>query len=359
MTVEIVKPVDPLLFDFGIGFKNAGERVAAEQDRRRRLVVRALPYHHGFLDDILRSILPNDLILLGAETGAGKTDAVTGIAEANAADGRNVYYFALEAEEDEIERRIKYKRTAKIARERGLPFCDHMNYPDWYHGRYDAVLGTLSREVDELIAKDLSHLHTYYRGSKFDRSDIKRLFLAVQNGADLIILDHLHYVDTDDENENRAQRDTMKMMRDVALGMGRPVIVVVHLRKKGNGFRRSLVPDIDSIHGASDISKIATTAIILAPCHVIDTGHYAMRNTFVQVVKDRMGGVTGLAAVCTYDVRQRAYGEAYALGRIHDAGEHWTELEGNKRPGWAKRARALGGSIVTTVPQNTGRKGKQ
>ena len=97
-----------LVFDFDENFVSAAERVTNERPERAELVGRQLSYGIQFLDDILRGILPHDLILLGASTGAGKTEAAKQIAMHNALLGKRVHYFALEAEPKEIERRVKY-----------------------------------------------------------------------------------------------------------------------------------------------------------------------------------------------------------------------------------------------------------
>jgi replicative DNA helicase len=111
---------DPLAFDFGLGFEKSSTRLDGERSERRRLGARALPYHHAFLDDYLRCIMPNDLILLGAETGAGKTELARHIGAANARNGKRVYYFALEAEDKEIERRTKYAELAGLLSSSGI-----------------------------------------------------------------------------------------------------------------------------------------------------------------------------------------------------------------------------------------------
>jgi hypothetical protein len=101
-------PKDPLAFDFGINFESVATRVKGETDERVERSKNELKYNHAFLDDLLRGIAVNDLIVLGAETGAGKTEFARAIAASNAKQGRRVYYFALEAEPKEIERRTKY-----------------------------------------------------------------------------------------------------------------------------------------------------------------------------------------------------------------------------------------------------------
>ena len=193
MTEIATKPGDPLAFTFGLEFKTASERSVGERDERHKHATRLLPYHVGFFDDYMRGITPHDLVLFGADSGVGKTDAVTEIAERTAADGRNVYMFALEAEPREIERRVKYRWIARTAIKRDHAIVRDLNYPDWYLGRLSSRLGPLEQEADEYMAR-LTGLHTYYKGRDFTGADIHRLCLAVQNRADLIIIDHLQKI---------------------------------------------------------------------------------------------------------------------------------------------------------------------
>ena len=73
-------------------------------------------------------------MLIGAETGAGKTALATAIAKNNANAGRRVYYIALEAEPKEIERRIKYELITEFAARDNLPEKYDLTYVDWYRG---------------------------------------------------------------------------------------------------------------------------------------------------------------------------------------------------------------------------------
>lgn len=325
-----------LTFDFGINFQSSADRVKGEHVERVERGKTEIPYHHGFLDDLLRGIATNDLIVLGAETGAGKTEFARSVAASNAKSGRRVYYFALEAEEREIERRTKFQIIIEIAARAGFREWDRVNYPDWYRGKLEDVFGEHNEAADRQFALEYRNLHTYYRGSKFDHDDIKRLFLAIQSDAELIILDHLHYVDIEDENENRGFKKTVKMIRDVALGIGRPVILIVHLRKRDLR-SKSIVPDIEMVHGSSDIAKICTRAVMLAPARSMQHADPGKSNTFFYVPKDRVGGTTGLVALCTFERNLRRYHERYTLGRMSADGSEFEPLEGNL-PRWAKHA---------------------
>ena len=333
-------PKDPLAFDFGFNFKPSHERVQGESVERVEMGKRALRYHMTFLDDCLRGILPNDLVLIGAETGAGKTECVRSIAAANAFIGKRVYYFALEAAPNEIERRTKYGILLSLLQRDNVAGRERVNYPDWYHGRCEDLCGKYNSEAERLFAMQYKNLHTYYRGSKFDHDDIKRLFLAIQSEADLIILDHLHYVDIDDENENRGFKRTIQMIRNVALGMGRPVLLVAHLRKRDLR-SKAIVPDVGEFHGSSEISKNVTHAVLFAPARSMPSSRPGIARTFMHVPKDRVGGATGLVALLEFDRRTKSYTTWYTLGRTGYDGSEFEPLGSDEVPEWAKHHQAM------------------
>lgn len=333
-------PKDPFAFSFGVDFESSATRVKGEAPKRAGLEKRLLTFHVAFLDDLLRGILPNDLILLGAETGAGKTDIAVAIARANAMLGRRVTYFALEAEDLEVERRMKFSMLAEFANRDNVPGVDDLAYVDWYLGRCENIVGKYNDRVEAAFKVQMSGLRTYYRGSKFDHDDIRRLFLATQDSTDLIVLDHLHYVDIDDENENRGFKRTIKMIRDVALGMGKPVILIAHLRKRDSRAKQ-IVPDSEMFHGSSDVIKICTRIIMLAPARGIPSNVSYLANTFIHVPKDRMSGANGLVALCQYDRRFKRYLSGYSLGRPSFAGDSFESLQPTEVPRWAKHARAM------------------
>lgn len=348
MSAIETKPTDPLAFDFGLDFKPASARIAGERDQRHKQATRLLPYHIGFFDDYLRGIVPHDLMLIGADSGVGKTDAVTEIAERTAADRRNVYMFALEAEPLEIERRIKFRRIARTAIDRNHSVVRDLNYPDWYLGRLSTRLGQLEAEADEYMAS-LTNLHTYYKGKDFTGADIHRLCLAVQDRADLIIIDHLHYVDIDEtKNENSEYKRLVKTIRDTVLTTGTPIALVVHLRK-GEGVREPLVPSLERIHGSSDIAKIATAAVMISRAPFAGR-EWHLAPTFLSVPKWRLGGASRQVALCNYDLRTRSYLDEYTLGRLENGGKDWTEIHDSNRPPWARRYKASGIELTTIAP---------
>lgn len=328
-------------FDFGIGsLAKFSERVRGESSQRLAMGDRDLTFGVHWLDVALGGIFPNDLVLLGAKTGMGKTALSTLIAMANARAGKRVHYFALEAEENEIERRIKYRALVDAVFAKSKMDGYELNYLDWYRGRLEHVTRDVEADVEAELAKAYDSLTTFYRVGDFTADKLKRTFLAIQDETDLIILDHLHYIDTDDSNENRGYKIIVKQIRDAALNIGKPVVVVAHVRKAERR-AKLLVPGIEDFHGTSDVPKIATKAIMIAPAPDFAGGDIPAHvwPTFMSIAKCRPEGSRArFTAVTYYDSRRERYHGNYLLGRLKNWGEEFEPM-GNldpTRPRWAK-----------------------
>jgi hypothetical protein len=322
----------------GEGFLAAEARLATERKNREAQKGAWLSFGVPFLDLALGGIVPNDLILIGAKTGVGKTALASWIAQYNAFMGKRVHYFALEAEPMEIERRIKYGLLAKLVRKRISGDHEDMNFLDWYMFRLEHKCAQYEAEVNETIAKNFSTLFTYYRQADFYAEHFEQLVDSVAKDTDLIILDHLHYVDSDEPSENKAYKIVVKKIRDVSLRIGKPIIVVAHLRKSE---RRggTLVPGIEDFHGTSDVPKMATKAIMLAPAHEQESGDRCLWPTYIYPAKCRFeGSRTRYVALCNFDVRTGGYESAFTLGRPSVDGLTWNAAERSDWPDWATRA---------------------
>lgn len=322
-------------FDFGNHFQPAADRLATEHIHRKRLAEKVIPFNVAFLDDVALGIYPTDLIVVSAASGAGKTTIAALLSQLATAQGRVVHFFALEAHRAEIEQRMLFREVVDVCREK-IGKHVRLTFGEWLYGKA-CIPDAVEEEARSRLAEQTLGLKTYYRERDFTHEDITRLFLSIQNETDLIVLDHLHYVDSDDANENRALKATAKAIRDAALGMEKPVIVVAHLRKKDRSNPR-LIPEKDDVHGASDIVKVATKVIMLAPARDQQSSDPSVSSTYVQVVKDRFQGENGFAAVLQYDLCTLRYRDPYILGRLNFAGDEFEPTPSNVMPSWAKRA---------------------
>lgn len=318
-------------------FQPAPIRIIGEAENRRVRALGALSYHNAYLDDCLRAILPNDLVLIGAPSGIGKTDLALAIAEANAAAGKRVHIFALEAERAELERRRKFSLLSERVHDARHPNASDLNYTDWLLFRCEEIVGPWNDWADDYILAKLGTLNTYYRGEKFNASLLKKQFERIAPHTDLIILDHFHYVDAEDhENENRAQSALAQLIRDLALVHGKPVIVVAHLRKR-DPHAKQLCATLDDFHGSSNLVKNATQVIAIDRADALKPAKWFYSPTFLRVLKDRRAGATPLVAVVNFDRRLKKYGDSYSLGRLVKSGSEWEELDRGDEPHWAKR----------------------
>lgn len=323
--------------DAGARFMPSEDRLVGEQEDRLELGRRLLSFGLKYLDDAFGGITPRDLILIGALTGAGKTQCASNIAMENCERGKQVHYFALEAEDREIERRLKFQFAADAYYQDAQFSTKRIRFIDWYNGRLHEQLGEYERRTETKLRAALKNLHTYYRVESFTTDDFARQLAAIKDHTDLVILDHFHYVDSKDENENRGQKQAIKQIRDCALIADRPVIVAGHIRKSDPRFA-PLVPTEEAFHGSSDLVKIATKAIMIAPDYGTDTGSPTVWSTFVRIVKCRQdSSLTRFTAKINFDTRNDGYEDFYLTGKLTDGGREWTALDRAQWPSWHDR----------------------
>ncbi len=322
------------------GFSKAAARLVGERQERLDMGSQALSFGVPFLDQSLGGILPRDLILVGAKTGLGKTALTTIIALDACRQGKRVHYFALEAEDREIERRMKFQILA-TEYYRSKLYPRPIRYIDWYMGRLDEEMAPYESYADEELGRALQNLNTFYRVNSFTGQDFLGHIERIKDGTDLVILDHLHYVDSTDDNENRAYKSIVKQIRDGAIRSGKPVILVAHIRKTDRRYDM-LVPTLEDFHGSSDIAKIATKAIMLAPAYDIPGNEAHIWPTYMQIAKCRTdSSLTRYVALLMFDAHKNCYGEGYRLGKLIDAGKKFEALSAFDLPPWSRATNRL------------------
>lgn len=287
---------------------------------RKKMSEAKLTFGVEFLDDATGGIQTNDLIVIGAGTGSGKTDFVSNLAYKNAKLGKKVYGIYLEASETEIEARQIYKLLAKEGVKRRM----NPSYRKW--------LNMEQEDLDKLPidTKHFDNVINKYRDKSYTVEDVEKDLLAAE-ACDLIVIDHLHYFDIEDENENRAVTKIVKKISDIAQVIQKPVVLVSHLRKRDKQYS-DLVPSLDEFHGSSNIVKIATKVVTIG---VIETAEANRVLTGMRIPKCRLdGSVTGFTAWMFYDVSLGDYQPGYSLGKLSRDGKTLEEIERKKLPDW-------------------------
>ncbi len=322
-------------------FEKASDRIAEEKAIRTQMAgLEPLKFGVSFLDSATRGIFPSDLILLGAPTGIGKTELCVNIAMANLEAGKRVHFIALEADRCEIERRIFYSFLAKcFFYDKSRPqLSGHLNMADWMLGKFRGQLDRYEQAVEEILSTGLSQLFTFYKAKQFTHEDLIYNIGTVAHETDLIIVDHVHFFDWDESDDNRAIKQIAKTARDIVLEMGKPMVLVAHLRKRDRG-NKDLCPGVDEFHGSSDLTKIATKAITIASGGIDETGSGV---TFMRVCKNRLDGSTArYMAKMKFNFQRRAYEEKFKLSW---PGEKFDEI--TDYPFWAREFREPSGGPV-------------
>lgn len=291
-----------------MGFRPANERFSDEKSLRLAAVKDKMRFGIRYLDKALGAIIPTDLIVVGAATGSGKSELVTNIALTNIQDGKKVYFFALEAEDAEIERRIKYRMIADLYYAEGN--TEPISFIDWYYGNID-----LSSFEARIESPQLENLFTKYRSGEFRIKNLTAAYNALKGKAQLIILDHIHFVDLEDDGSNTEMKELLKTIKELANVNKIPCIAVSHLRKR-TGDKKKDIAELDDFHGSSDITKIATKVVLLQAGKITEDGNSI---TYIHASKNRHAGErTKVLAALKFNPRTNSYLPEVAIYGVNE-----------------------------------------
>lgn len=321
------------------GFVNGARTLKQLRDIRNVNSKTEIKFHVPYLDDALRGISRNDLIVIAAKSGQGKSEISTHIAFKNAQQGKNVYYLALEAEEGEIEMRMMYKSIAqKFFSDRFRPTDIHLDYMDWVEGEYEGRLLNYEAEAEKELESTLMNLNCYYKQNEFDVEDFLRAIVSIKSDADLIIVDHLQYIDAGQGNQVDAYAKLVKKIREKSLQYKIPLILVSHV-KKGDKRAKQLVADYEEIFGSSEVYKSSTKTIIIAPCYDnVASGSNYRWLTYFNIEKCRRSGARArYCGLGVFNSRTNDYEPTYKVGKLINFNQEFEQVV--DVPFWAKRAR--------------------
>lgn len=310
-------------------------------------------YGVSVLDDPLLAIAKNELVVIGADTGQGKSELILHIARHNAKNGKKVALFYLEGGHLEAIQRMKWRDICEIYyKHRRNEYID-MDYRRWMFNELDKQkLTELSAQVyKEYKEQYKNNLYLFPIKTDFTLDnfisgllDFHTLEYKKDNPfvidskycIDLVIIDHLQYFSLDKEdNEISEITKILRTVKDIVDKSNFPIILVSHLRKKGKD--RGL-PDVEDFYGSSNIPKIATTAITIAPDTKDDNFHNGIFPTYFRIVKSRIGIRPNYAMKCNFNLVTRDYDKNYKIVRLNSFGDIMLELSYNELPKWAKGA---------------------
>lgn len=294
-----------------------------------------------FLDDALGAILSNDLLVVGAPSGAGKTQFCVNLALSNIEDGKKVFFVALEAFYGEIQARLHYEHIAKLyfSDPKRSALEKNLNFRNWLLKELGPRIETYEEQAEKFCETAFKDLFMLYKQEKFNVSSLIEAMLHAKEHADIVIVDHIHYFDWGDENDNKAVREIVMTARDLVLENDIPICLVSHLRKKDR-YVKDLCAGADEFHGSSDLFKVSSKAFTIAPGGPAEDGQSFY--TYMRPLKSRVDGSCNRYLGRTkYNYRGGFYESKYDIGWANaekfgciDNGQvpDWARSSGNLRP---------------------------
>lgn len=277
-----------------------------------------------YLDDNFTGILEDDFWLIGARSGAGKSTIADIIATYNAQLGKKVTLITLENFEGDLLIQKAYYKYKNLTNNWGLTL---RNFAVANFEKNEPAL----QKAFNYAENAYKNVRIVYNNGDYKIEDLHRDIVDAANRSesDLLIIDHLDYLDKDSPTENELAHITkvVKAIRDTQRIHHIPIIGISHLRKPPNQRDNIIVPSVDEFIGSSNKYKQATGAILLAPD---DENNYKslgyLKSTWCCVRKLRMGGIDNRAAKILFDTKTGQYNDDYKLFKVNYAGTKVEEI---------------------------------
>ena len=184
-----------------------------------------------WLDDKIVGLFKGELLVVGGETGTGKTAFVTNICYKAAQRGNKVDVFALEDRLADYGIKAVYFELGRVRKKKGFPH----NYP-WKEYRKNEIQDpnykSLRQEAELKIKNSNLSFAEIYGQMNIDILEAM-ITQRVAEGTKLFLIDHLHYFDMTRSNVSRAEYVEHLMIRIKSLQnkTGARIILVVHYKK--------------------------------------------------------------------------------------------------------------------------------
>lgn len=321
--------------------------VEAEESRKKIDPKKICNFGIKVLDDAMIGILPNDLIVIGADSGVGKSELALDIALHNATNGKKVALYFIEGGSEEAINRIRWKMI-KTKYYSTRPTGLDLDYRKWRMNTIDdPYIDRLNLECyNEFKAKikDNLFIYSFEEGFTIEMlmnslgffSQMRKdnyAFDEVYLDIDLLIIDHLQYFNlTNPKNELTEMTQILMKVKDITNFHKIPVILISHLRKKEKD--RGL-PSQEDFFGTSNIAKIASQAIAIASYYQGDDYAKNIYPTFFRFIKSRTGLRTSIASLCNFDYKSGKYQNDYAVYKLISDKPDAKPLEKFNLPKWA------------------------
>lgn len=293
-------------------------------------------YGIKYLDDKLCGIHNNELVLVAADTGVGKSSITDDMAVHNAEKGKKVLLIRLEGDKNEFAHRLIWKKICGYYyAEQERPLIHNMRYTEYRLNKIRGIEAYESRAVIEMqeTLKLINIFNHKGEDTEHDRmvtaltikAYIEDMLSFRPSRPDIMIVDHLHYFDImNPRNENHEITTIMKTLKWAAEYYSVPVVAVSHMRKRAD--RGIRYPGVDELMGTSNLQKVAYTVITVAPVYDEYNHEKHVYPTVIRIAKNRSGIRATTAGKIDYYGRTQSYSDEYIDGKITGDGRAFEDL---------------------------------
>lgn len=213
--------------------RSVGE-VALERMSEKELELEAPGTGYPDLDAIIKGFIPGHLYTLTGNENVGKTSIACNFAVRVAKQGKKILYFALEPENTVVDYIASVRENKRF---------------------------------DELSSEDLmvddGNIHIFGKEEVRTLQDLVTIVEHSTERYDLIIIDHIGYFITGQNNFVQEQSGAIKKLAGLAKSKKIAVMMIAHLRKRMQGQKKSYVPTSDDISGSGAFKQDSTEVMIV------------------------------------------------------------------------------------------------
>lgn len=279
-----------------------------------------------YLDDALTGILKGDLIIIGARSGAGKTTLSNIIARANARLNKKIALFTLENFKNDNLAEEAYNIYKSKTKNYDITLREFISG----NIKFDEEFFSEAEIEAEEAYKNITLIN---RQAGYDIEKLKEdIIKQAQAGIDLIIIDHLDYIEKMDDNDTDIVHVTtlMRTIREAQNATKVAIVAMSHLRKNWNSKETYKIPSMDEFIGSSNKVKEATCVIMFAPDddeNYKNAGESHRRSTWCCIRKLRTGGIDNTAAKLVFNSKINQYEPFYTKYKVNYSGTKVEEIK--------------------------------
>lgn len=263
----------------------------------------------SFLDAVVNGIYDEDLLIIGAESGIGKSTIAEIIAFSCVQQGVKPALFSLENFAGNTRDKKAFELWKKGTKNWTVRFREFIDL----YNKDPASMDDYVSEAEKLI----NQMVLIERTNKDYTIDIlaKDFKRVVDEGCKVILLDHLDYFDAyEKDNDLQHTRRLMKEIRRLQDEYKVAVIGFSQLRK--NVDKNIKVPTYDDLYGSGDKVKQATLVLMVA--RTDEEPVNGVYQTYMNLSKDRFG--SKVACKIGFDIKTGTYCNIFLPVRVINRG---------------------------------------